>query len=528
MIRISQLKLPLSHSQQDINQRICDILHIRKEDIIEVRIFRQSIDARKKHKILFVYTIDVKIKQGDKILSKVHNEKISETPDYSYQYVKKGDIKLDKPPVIVGTGPSGLFAGLLLAEMGYNPILIERGKQIKDRVRDVNNFIAHRNLNLDSNVVFGEGGAGTFSDGKLYTNIKDKRCRKVLNEFIKCGAPEEIIYKWKPHIGTNILQNVVKNMRQKIISYGGKFYFAHKLTDLHIENNRIVGITIDNTNFMEVQVVILAIGHSARDTFEMLYQKGINIVPKPFSVGLRIEHPQKLIDKTQYGKFAGNPRLGSAEYKLAYHFDKRSVYTFCMCPGGLVIPASSEIGCVVTNGMSEYNRDKPNANSAVLVGITPEDFIKESPLDGIEFQRIYERKAFDLGGKNYNAPVQLVGDFLQNRKSTSIGRVEPTYKPGYVFADLSDCLPDYVVETLQKGLLAFDKKLKGFAMPDAVLTGVETRSSSPIRILRNQDNQCNILGLYVAGEGAGYAGGIMSAAVDGIKTAEALIKKYYL
>jgi uncharacterized FAD-dependent dehydrogenase len=527
MIRISDIKLDINQSQSDIKPAICRRLRIDESDLLSYNIYKQSVDARKRNKIYFVYTVDVELREEEQIWAKLNDKKIRKTPDLEYNYVNKGSQTLENPPIIVGTGPAGLFAGLMLAQMGYSPILIERGKPVDERIKDVERFITQRQLNPESNIQFGEGGAGTFSDGKLYTSIKDKRCRKVLEELITAGAPEDILYRWKPHIGTDILRNVVKNLRKTIISLGGQIYFQNKLTDILIENGKIVGIEVDDSEIIRTDVLILAIGHSARDTFEMLQTNNVPLEPKPFSIGVRIEHPQKMIDHAQYGKFAGHPQLGSAEYKLAHHLKNgRSIYTFCMCPGGFVIPATSEKGCVVTNGMSEYARDRVNANSAILVGITPQDFGNEQPLSGIYFQRKYERKAFEVAGRNYDAPVQLVEDFLNNRSSTSLGNITPSYKPDFTLTDLSECLPDYVINALQNGIKAFDRKIKGFARGDAVLTGVETRSSCPVRILRDKSNESEIKGLYPTGEGAGYAGGIVSAAVDGIKSAEAVAKQY--
>ncbi|MDK2821036.1 MAG: uncharacterized protein PWP31_1001 [Clostridia bacterium] len=476
--------------------------------------------------LYWVYTVDAKVKNEEKVLKKVKDKKVSISPDLDYKYVKTGTKQLKTRPIIIGTGPAGLFAGLILAQMGYEPLLLERGADVDRRIEIVNKFWTTGDLDPGCNVQFGEGGAGTFSDGKLTTLIKDKRCRKVLEEFIKAGAPEKIIYINKPHIGTDVLRKVVKNLRKTIIRYGGEVRFNCQVTDLLIENGQLKGVIADNDEIL-TEVVLLGIGHSARDTFSMLNQRGVKMQPKPFSIGLRIEHPQKLINRSQYKEFAEIPTLDAADYKLAYHSSSgRSAYTFCMCPGGLVVAAASEVGGVVTNGMSEYARDGENANSALLVGVTPEDYGSPHPLAGVEFQRRWEHRAFELGGKDYRAPVQLVGDFLKGKPSTDLGSVKPTYKPGVSLGQLDECLPTCVIETLREAIVAFDQKLNGFALPDAVLTGVETRSSSPVKILRNDSYESNIKGLYPMGEGAGYAGGIISAAVDGIRVAEQIAAKF--
>ncbi|NLM13005.1 MAG: NAD(P)/FAD-dependent oxidoreductase [Epulopiscium sp.] len=525
MIRLSEIKLPIDHTEDDIKNAIVKTLKIANKDLIAYSIYKQSIDARKEE-LYFVYTVDVKMREEKKILKK-SKQKVSITPDLEYKYVHTGSQKLENRPVIVGSGPSGLFAALILAQMGYAPIVLERGKNVDDRTKDVQTFWKESKLLPDSNVQFGEGGAGTFSDGKLTTQIRDPRCRKVLEEFVEAGAPQEIIYKSKPHVGTDILKVVVKNIREKIIELGGEVRFESKVTELIIENGQVVGVTVNHNKFIPCNVVVLALGHSARDTFEMLYKKGVIIHQKPFSIGVRIEHPQEMIDKVQYGKYAGHPRLGAADYKLAYHCSNgRSAYTFCMCPGGMVVGAASEEGYLVTNGMSEYKRDKENANSALLVGIHPNDFNDNHPLAGIEFQRKWERKAFEAGGENYCAPAQLVKDFMCGVPSTKLGIVRPSYFPGIKLTDLRLCLPDFVVDTLKEALPMLDNKLKGFSMGDAVMTGVETRSSSPIRIERNKEYESNIKGVYPVGEGVGYAGGIVSAAVDGIKAAEMIASKY--
>lgn len=524
MLRITNIKLSLDEDESLLKTKVAKKLKVLEKDILNIKIFKKSIDARRKNNIHFVYTLDVDIKDEDKILRKYSTKGVSKAPTYNTEYKKIANSK-SKRPIIVGTGPAGLFAGLALSTMGFRPILLERGKCVDERISDVELFWTEGKLNTESNVQFGEGGAGTFSDGKLTTSVKNPKGRIVLEEFVKAGAPEEILYINKPHIGTDKLRNVVKNIRNKIISLGGEVRFNSKVTDLIIEKDGIVGVEINHKDILEGNVVILALGHSARDTFKMLYKNGVNMIQKPFSIGVRIEHPQMLINRNQYGKFANHKKLGAADYKLAAHFDNgRSAYTFCMCPGGVVVAAASEENMVVTNGMSYYARDKENANSALLVGVNPEDYGSDHPLAGIEFQRKWEKLAFTLGGKNYKAPAQKVGDFLNDRPSNSLGNVNATYNLGVTMTDLRKCLPKYVTDTLKLALIEFDKKIKGFASFDAVMTGVESRSSSPVRIIRDENLQSNIKGLYPIGEGAGYAGGIMSAALDGLKVAEEIAK----
>ncbi|QNO15586.1 hypothetical protein HYG86_12800 [Alkalicella caledoniensis] len=525
MIRVSDIKLTIHEDKEKIlRDKISKALRINSNDIITYNIFKESIDARKQDMIFFTYTVDVKLSKGQE--DALREKGFKETPNLEYKYPSKGKKSLNKPPVIVGSGPAGLFCALLLSQMGYNPILIERGEDVDKRTYTVNEFWKQGSLNPESNVQFGEGGAGTFSDGKLTTLIKDKRCRKILEEMVKAGAPDAIMYSHKPHVGTDILKNVVKTIREQIIKNGGQVLFGTKLLEVITEGDKVRCIHT-NQGELETETLVLALGHSARDTFEMLYDKGINIEQKAFSIGVRVEHPQRLINEAQYKGFADHPKLGAAEYKLVYHSKSgRSAYSFCMCPGGMVVAAASEPGHVVTNGMSEHARDRDNANSALLVGVTTEDFGSAHPLAGVEFQRKWEKRAFEIGGKNYNAPAQLVGDFLEGRESTKLGHVIPSYKKDITLTDLTEVLPDYVTETLKEAIVDFDKKIKGFANPHAILTGVETRSSSPIRILRNEKYQSNIEGIYPCGEGAGYAGGIISAAVDGLRVAEAIIQEY--
>ncbi|MEO0377053.1 MAG: NAD(P)/FAD-dependent oxidoreductase, partial [Cyanobacteria bacterium P01_A01_bin.17] len=447
------------------------------------------------------------------------------TPDMAYRMVAAASDDQDLRPVVIGTGPCGMFAGLLLAQMGFRPILLERGKSVRERSVDTFGFWLKKRLNPESNAQFGEGGAGTFSDGKLYSQVRDRKHygRKVLTELVNAGASPEILYINKPHIGTYRLVKIVQNLRAKIEALGGEIRFQCRVKDIEIEQGQVRGVTLENGESIACSHVVLAVGHSARDTFEMLHKRGVYIEAKPFSIGFRIEHPQSLIDRCRFGEQAGHERLGSADYKLVHHCQNgRSVYSFCMCPGGKVVAAASEPGRLVTNGMSEYARDESNANSAIVVGITPEDY-PDGPLAGIALQRSLEARAFELGGGTYDAPGQLVGDFLAGRPSTEFGAVYPSYKPGVKLGDLEGSLPGFAIASLKEAILAFDKKIHGFAMNDAVLTGIETRTSSPIRIKRNENYQSlNTVGLYPAGEGAGYAGGILSAGIDGIKVAEAV------
>ena len=516
MFRINNIKIRENITNQELIEFVIKKNKIDKNDVLNWKISKKSIDARDKNDIHYIYSIDIDLKNEQKYTHKL--QKIKEVP------FPKLDIhyKSNYSPVIVGAGPAGLFAALTLVENGIKPIIIEQGQPVEKRKKTVDCFINTGKLNTLSNIQFGEGGAGTFSDGKLTTGIHNPLCKQVLEKFVEFGAPEQILYLSKPHLGTDKLINIIKNMREYIISKGGTFLFNEKVTDLEITNGKISAVIC--SKIIPTDKVILAIGHSSRDTFKMLYQKGLNMEQKNFSVGVRIEHLQKDIDIAQYGNKT-QLKLPPAEYKLAYHdTNGRSCYTFCMCPGGQVMPSSSEENTIVTNGMSNFLRDGKNANSALLVNITPNDFNDSSPLAGIYFQKELEEKAFILGGSNYYAPVQKVGDFLLDKSSKSIGKVTPSYKPGYTLTNLSLLFPKYITETLKNGIKYFDNKLKGFSDPDGILTGPETRSSSPVRILRNDNLVSNIQGIYPCGEGAGYAGGIMSAAVDGIKCSIAILK----
>ncbi len=528
MIRINEIRLNLNEDEALLKAKAARLLKINEKYINSLSIFKKSVDARKKDDVHFSYSVDVEIALDEnQIVSKCKSNKVSIVKPYIYEPVQNKR-KSAFRPVIVGFGPAGMLAGIILAEAGLQPIILERGKDIDSRQKDVNEFWTKARLDEESNVQFGEGGAGTFSDGKLTTGIKSPYIRKVLNELYEAGAPEEILYSSKPHVGTDRLAIVVKNIRKKIERLGGEVRLESKLEKLHVANGFVHGIRYRKGSEIfdiETDSVIMAIGHSARDTVEMLYNMGVEIIQKPFSAGARIEHPQSLINKSQYGKFADNPKLGAADYKLSCHgLHERGAYTFCMCPGGTVVAAASEKGGVIVNGMSSLARDGENANSALLVGIEPKDFPSEHPLAGIYYQREIEQKAFELAGSSYKAPAQLVGDFLKNKKSTALGDVNPTYPLGVTLTNLGDCLPDRVTKTMQSAIVEMDKKLNGFALYDAVLTAPETRSSSAVRILRDEFMQCNISGVYPCGEGAGYAGGIVSAAVDGIKCANAVLE----
>lgn len=529
MIRINELRLPLNHRPEELPKAAAERLGINISAIQELVVFKRSHDARKKNALMFIYTLDVATDNEATVLAGVSKDnKIGVTPDTSYHFVAKAPEELSERPIIVGFGPAGIFAALLLAQMGFKPIVLERGKAVRERTKDTWKLWRNKELNAESNVQFGEGGAGTFSDGKLYTQIKDPRflSRKVLNEFVKAGAPEEILYLAHPHIGTFRLVSMVEKMRSEIESLGGEIRFESRVDDLLIDNGEILGVKLASGEILQSRHVVLAVGHSARDTFELLHQRGVHMEAKPFAVGFRIEHPQTLIDKARHGPNAGHPILGAADYKLVYHATNgRAVYSFCMCPGGQVVAATSEAHCVVTNGMSQYSRAERNANAGIVVNIDPKDYggSSDNPLAGIAFQRKLEAHAYILGGSTYEAPGQLVGDFLKKRPSTNLGSVTPSYQPGIHLTDLSSALPDFAIEAIREAIPQFDKQIRGFSMHDAVLTGVETRTSSPVRITRNDNLQSlNTKGLYPAGEGAGYAGGIMSAGIDGIKIAEAV------
>lgn len=508
MYRLKEIKVRKNISDEEVYLRAIKLNNIPASNVKRWRIFKKSIDARNKNDVHFVYTIDI---DTDDLKIAGRLTKVEEIEFPKIQNKRKSEYR----PVIVGAGPAGLFAGLILAQNGVKPIILEQGKSVEERQKDIEEFKATGRLNVLSNVQFGEGGAGTFSDGKLNTGITSPYCRKVLEEFVNFGAPNQILYMNKPHLGTDNLINIIRNMRNEIIRLGGEFHFEEKVTDFEFENGKLKAVICSKK--IETDTAILAIGHSSRDTFEKLYSLGFNMQAKSFSVGVRVEHKQKLINESQYGTKT-KLILPPAEYKLVYHGNERSLYTFCMCPGGVVVASSSEEGTIVTNGMSYFARDGENANSALLVGVNPEDFAGNSPLRGMYFQKDLEEKAFKIGGGNYTAPVQNVTDFLENKVTEKFGEVKPTYLPNVKMTDLHLVLPKFVTDTMEEGIKYFDTKIKGFAK-SGVLTGVETRSSSPVRILRDETLQSNMRGIYPCGEGAGYAGGIMSAAVDGIKCA---------
>lgn len=528
MLRISQLRLTIEEPLERIPNHIIQKLHIKEEDLLSYHICKESVDARKSNQIYFNYCVDCKVKGEERILKKKLKD-VSKTPNEHYTMPIPGVIGMKKGPIVVGFGPAGMFSALLLAQLGYRPIVIERGARVEQRVKDVEAFWEHGILNCESNVQFGEGGAGTFSDGKLTTRVKDPRVHKVLEEFVRFGAPKQILYQAYPHIGTDLLRGIVKAFREEILALGGEFHFHTCVNDLIIEQGQITGVQTNNGIF-ESEHVILAIGHSARDTYRMLKKNGIAMKAKAFAIGARIEHPQSLIDHAQYKAFAQHPRLGAAEYRLTHQATNgRGVYTFCMCPGGTVVPSTSCEGAIVVNGMSEHARDKENANSAVLVQVHTSDF-DDDPMKGIAYQETIERKAYQVAGNTYHAPAQLVKDFLSHQPSKALKSVKPSYALGVTLCDLHTILPNEITQAMEEGLLGFDRKLKGFAMDDAVLTGVETRSSSPIRLERDQQEHMSLSlkGLYPCGEGAGYAGGIVSAAIDGLRCAEKMIAYYHL
>jgi len=538
MLRIAEIKLPLDHSADALRAAVLERLEIKDPDLQQLTVFKRSYDARNKKNIVFIYIVDVVVEDEEVLLARFEKHPhIKLSPDMRYQFkavpqqAEKYFHQQGKRPIVIGMGPCGMFAGLVLAQMGLRPVILERGKIVRERTKDTWDLWRHHQLHTESNVQFGEGGAGTFSDGKLYSQIKDPHYlgRKVLEEFVLAGAPEEILYVNKPHIGTFKLVSVVESIRSTIESLGGEIRFQQRVEDLDIEEGKIRAVVLATGEKTVSDHVVLALGHSARDTFQQLYQRGVYMEAKPFSIGFRIEHPQSLIDQCRLGKFAGNPLLGAADYKLVHHASNgRTAYSFCMCPGGTVVAAASEEGRVVTNGMSQYSRNERNANAAIVVDVTPADFSSTGStgdvLAGIRFQRHWESLAFELGGGDYSAPVQKVGDFLKGRPSTGAGSVIPSYQPGVRWCDLSGALPGYVIDAIREALPAFDKQLRGFSMEDAVLTGVETRSSSPVRIKRDDETlqSLNVRGLFPAGEGAGYAGGILSAGVDGIRVAEAV------
>lgn len=529
MIRINELALPLDHPEQALTEAILTRLRITPDELDEFTVFKRSYDARKKNsEIKFVYIIDVTVRDEESVLTRFNaDQHIKRAPDTRYYPVANAPDTLAQRPIVIGFGPCGLFAALILAQMGFKPIVLERGKEVRQRTKDTWALWRNNVLDTESNVQFGEGGAGLFSDGKLYSQIKDPKFygRKVMDEFVRAGAPEEILFVSKPHIGTFRLTGVVAKMREEIKRLGGEVRFESHVTDFLVLNGQIEGVTLASGETLKSQHVVLAVGHSARDSFRALHAKGVFVEAKPFAIGFRVEHPQSLIDTARLGKYAGHPSLGAADYKLVHHAKNgRAVYSFCMCPGGTVVAATSEIGRVVTNGMSQYSRNERNANSGIVVGINPETDFPGDPLAGLNLQEELESKAFELGGSDYCAPAQLVGDFVRGESSTVLGAIEPSYKPGVKLGDLASALPRYAIEAIREALPAFGRQVKGFDRDDAILTGVETRTSSPIRIRRDKETlqSVNTRGLYPAGEGAGYAGGILSAGVDGIKIAEAV------
>ncbi len=545
MLRITELRLPLDHAEPALRAAVLQRLGLHDAELQAFTVFKRAWDARKKSAIVLSYTLDVALAPGvdeAAMLARLAGDAhVRPTPDTTYHPVGQAPVDFFAAerlrPLVIGFGPCGIFAALILAQMGLRPIVLERGKPVRERTKDTWGLWRQGLLDPESNVQFGEGGAGTFSDGKLWSQISDPRhlTRKVLTEFVKAGAPEEILFVAKPHIGTFRLVSMVEKMRAEIETLGGEIRFRQRVTDLRIEGGHVRGVVLASGDELSADHVVLALGHSARDTFAMLQQRGVHLEPKPFSIGFRIEHPQGLIDRARFGASAGHPILGAADYKLVHHASNgRSVYSFCMCPGGTVVAATSEVGHVVTNGMSQYSRNERNANAGIVVGLSPQDYRQDGctegpvdPLDGVAFQRLWESRAFELGGGGYRAPGQRVGDFIKRQPSSAAGDVLPSYQPGVHFTDLAQAgrgsLPGYALDAIREALPAFDRQIKGFAMPDAVLTGVETRTSSPLRITRGRNLQSlNVAGLYPAGEGAGYAGGIMSAGVDGIEVAEAL------
>ncbi|MFP6806152.1 MAG: NAD(P)/FAD-dependent oxidoreductase [Pseudomonadales bacterium] len=538
MLRLNQIKLPLDHESDALPAAILEKLNIESGDLLDFTIFKRSYDARRRNNIHLIYQLDIKLPEAieSEVLARFgENSNVRKSPDTNYLFVANAPASFpteeQQQPIVVGFGPCGILAALLLAQMGLKPIVLERGQDVRRRTKDTWDFWRNSNLHTESNVQFGEGGAGTFSDGKLHTQIKDKRHlgRKVLKEFVIAGAPEEILMVSKPHIGTFKLVTMVESMRAEIIRLGGEIRFGSKVETIHRQAGedvmgQVTGLTLSTGETLQSRHIILAIGHSARDTFNMLLDQGIYIEAKPFSIGFRIEHPQSIVDQAQFGAQAGHPILGAADYKLVHHCENgRSVYSFCMCPGGTVVAAASEEGKLVTNGMSQYSRNERNANSAIVVGISPREDFPDHVFAGIELQQDLEILAYQLGGSDYKAPAQLVGDFLAGKPSSKLGSVKPSYQPGIKLCDLSSALPEYAIDAIREAIPEFEKQIKGFSMKDAILTGIETRTSSPICIKRGKDFQnINTQGLYPAGEGAGYAGGILSAGIDGIKVAEAV------
>ncbi len=537
MLRINEIKLPLitsaetGHTDAEIRAALVKKLAINAADIISFSIFKRGVDARKSNNILFVYSLDVVVNGEAKLLAKLAKDPhVKPTPDTDYKFVANKLSSAKPRPIIVGFGPAGIFSALILAQAGFKPIVLERGKAVRERTKDTWDFWRKSTLNPESNVQFGEGGAGTFSDGKLWSQIKDPKHygRKVLQEFVAAGAPLEILYVSHPHIGTFRLVGMVETMRKNIESLGGEIRFESRVDDIEIENGEVQAVVLASGERIATNHLVLAVGHSARDTFEMLHRNQIYIEAKPFSIGFRIEHPQSLIDKARYGNSYSEDilsKLGSAEYKLVHHASNgRSVYSFCMCPGGTVVAAASEAGRVVTNGMSQYSRNERNANAGIVVGITPEVDYPDNPLAGMQLQRDLEAKAYVLGGSNYAAPAQLIGDFLNNTPSTKFGDVTPSYTPGVHLTNLNEALPEFAISAIREAIPEFAKQVRGYDLADGLLTGVETRTSAPIRIKRDDESlqSINTKGLYPCGEGAGYAGGILSAGVDGIRIAEAV------
>ncbi len=529
MIRLTELALPLDHPPEALRAAIVKRLQVADDELLAFSVFKRSYDARKKNsEITFVYIIHATLVDEAGVLQRfAADQHVRPAPDTAYYPVAQAAAGITERPVIIGFGPCGLFAALILAQMGFKPIVLERGKDVRNRTQDTWALWRKKTLTPESNVQFGEGGAGLFSDGKLYSQIKDPKFygRKVMHEFVRAGAPEEIMFVSKPHIGTFRLTGVVSTMREEIRALGGEIRFESRVSDVTLQDGRVSGVTLAGGEEIKTRYVVLALGHSSRDTFRMLHARGVFVEAKPFAIGFRIEHPQSLIDKSRLGKYAGHPALGAADYKLVHHASNgRAVYSFCMCPGGTVVAATSEVGRVVTNGMSQYSRNERNANAGIVVGISPEQDFPGDPLAGVALQEQLEAHAFELGGRDYCAPGQLVGDFVRGQASTTLGEVTPSYQPGIKLGDLASSLPEYAISAIREALPAFGKQIRGFDRDDAVLTGIETRTSSPVRITRDPQSlqSLNTRGLYPAGEGAGYAGGILSAGVDGIKVAEAL------